>query len=280
MPTFHCQLLVRALFAAIIALVQGNSNSNYNINGNNNNNNNNNNSTYHQYLNIYGNALESCSQKNMALTGYERTGLCVEKTDDEGAHHICIDLSSTTSSRGNFCTVTGQSDLCSSYMPCDTTSSNLGGDDHDDTNGDKSSDTCPVEDWCLCQWAFAYYLKKVGGCDYIQAVKCEAINMEALFAYSHLAGGYKDYDGKYTNALDCLLHQCNVSDEVLAQYQYATSRKQKRSGSVTFLTDVMWMISIVSVACLFIFKLFKKKGKLTSDVAKTNILKNNYQTIP
>jgi uncharacterized protein (DUF2237 family) len=238
---------------------------------------------------VYGNALESCSQTNMALTGYTRTGSCVEYQDDAGSHHICIDLSSTTG--GNFCTVTGQSDWCSSYMTCDTTNQgddvndNEGNDNDAESNGDNSSATCPVEDWCVCQWAFASYLEKAGGCDYIQDIKCEAINMEALVAYSNLAGGYKDYNGKYTNALNCIMNRCNVSDEV--QAQYVTSRKQKRSGynyengegnvtsSLTFITGAV--ISVVGAACLFIFISSKKRA---SDAAKKDISENNYRTIP
>jgi uncharacterized protein (DUF2237 family) len=40
----------------------------------------------------------------MALTGYTRTGLCNAHDDDQGSHHVCVDLSSTTG--GNFCSVT------------------------------------------------------------------------------------------------------------------------------------------------------------------------------
>ena len=57
------------------------------------------------YINVNGNALSSCSSDGMALTGYTRTGSCVDKNDDSGSHHICIDLSSTTG--GDFCDVTG-----------------------------------------------------------------------------------------------------------------------------------------------------------------------------
>ena len=79
----------------------------------------------------------------MALTGFTRTGHCVEKKDDEGSHHICIDLSSEslggkvsfslfcafrlqtidlipslTRTTQNFCEVTGQDDWCDSKMKC------------------------------------------------------------------------------------------------------------------------------------------------------------------
>ena len=91
-----------------------------------------------EYTNILGSELQSCSSEGMALTGYTRTGFCVDQQDDSGSHHICVDLSSTTtaSSSGNFCDVTGQSDWCSSEMPC-----------HED-----QSKNCPVQSWCVCQW--------------------------------------------------------------------------------------------------------------------------------
>jgi uncharacterized protein (DUF2237 family) len=86
------------------------------------------------YLNVLGNELQSCSSDGMALTGYTRTGYCVDQKEDSGSHHVCIDVSSA--SGGNFCKVTGQEDWCSSEMPC-----------HED-----QSKNCPVQSWCVCQW--------------------------------------------------------------------------------------------------------------------------------
>jgi uncharacterized protein (DUF2237 family) len=57
-----------------------------------------------RYLNVHGGALQKCSQHGMALTGFSRTGECYAHDDDQGSHHVCIDLSSATG--GNFCTVT------------------------------------------------------------------------------------------------------------------------------------------------------------------------------
>ncbi len=57
-----------------------------------------------RYLNVHGSALQKCSQHGMALTGFSRTGECYAHDDDQGSHHVCIDLSSTTG--GNFCAVT------------------------------------------------------------------------------------------------------------------------------------------------------------------------------
>lgn len=74
-----------------------------------------------------------------------RTGYCRSKR-----------RSRITSTGGNFCTTTGQND-----MPC-----------HDDP----SQCDCVIQQWCVCQWAFASYLASAGGCSYIQTVVCEAIS--------------------------------------------------------------------------------------------------------
>ena len=140
------------------------------------------------YKNIFGSQLSSCSSDGTALTGYTRNGYCVDQNDDEGSHHICIDMASTTG--GDFCSVTGQSNWCSSEMPC-----------HED-----QSLNCQIQNWCVCQWAFASYIESAGGCDAIQDVVCDAINAQALIAYKQQASGSQ----KYQDALDCLMQKCGV----------------------------------------------------------------------
>lgn len=143
------------------------------------------------YRNVYGAPLQSCSSHGMALTGYTRNGSCVDqKQNDHGSHHVCIDLSSTTG--GNFCQVTGQSDWCSSEMPC-----------HED-----QVQKCPVNHWCVCQWAFASYLENAGGCDHIQDIVCGAVNMEAVRAYQEKQSSSSSK--KYKVALECLVERCGI----------------------------------------------------------------------
>ena len=125
----------------------------------------------------------------MALTGFTRNGQCIDQNDDAGSHHICIDM--TTNVGGNFCTVTGQPDWCSSKMACD---------------GDYSS-KCPVEHWCVCQWAFASYIANAGGCDQIQDIVCESTNMVALNAYRAQASN----SPQIQTALECLETRCGIS---------------------------------------------------------------------
>jgi uncharacterized protein (DUF2237 family) len=146
------------------------------------------------FTNVKGEPLQHCSSKGMALTGFTRNGQCIESNDDAGSHHICIDLSSTAG--GNFCSVTGQPDWCSSEMGCDGS----------------SGSSCPVKHWCVCQWAFASYLQKAGGCSKIQEIVCEATNMEALKAYTAQA----PKDKSIADALACLKQRCNITSQPTA----------------------------------------------------------------
>jgi len=143
--------------------------------------------------NVYGKDLQLCSTEGMALTGFTRDGRCVEQQDDVGSHHICINLASIASSGKNFCIVTGQTDWCDEKMAC----------------SDDSDEKCPVEHWCVCQWAFAAYIEKAGGCDAIQEINCEATNIEALKAYEE-----KGADEKVANALKCLKQRCKLDVDV------------------------------------------------------------------
>ena len=118
------------------------------------------------------------------MTGFTRTGHCALHNDDAGSHHVCIDMKSNVG--GNFCTVTGQPDWCSSMRPCDS-----------------SPGQCPVEHWCVCEWAFASYIQRAGGCDKIQKVVCEATNM---VAYTHYQQRKSEPHIKY--ALECLEQKC------------------------------------------------------------------------
>ena len=153
--------------------------------------------------NVYGKDLQLCSTEGMALTGFTREGRCVEEQDDNGSHHICIDLASISTSGKNFCTVTGQvvpTNWCDSKKAC----------------SDDSGEMCPVKDWCVCQWAFAEYIEKAGGCDAIQEINCEATNIEALKAYEK--NGAKK---KIVNALKCLQQRCKLDADIDADVDVA-----------------------------------------------------------
>lgn len=171
-------------------------------------------SSANAYQNVFGGELKSCSSDGMALTGYTRNGYCVDQNDDSGSHHICIDMSSTVG--GNFCDVTGQSDWCDGEMPC-----------HQDANK-----YCQVKNWCVCQWAFASYINNAGGCNKIQDIVCESINLEALLAYKS--------NPSYSTALQCLIDRCGLD----------LNNTQLRSYNSS-LGDFGWILGLSVVGLLF-----------------------------
>jgi len=132
-------------------------------------------------LNVYGDELALCSKPGMAMTGFTRDGHCTDLDDDAGSHHICVQM---WPSKVNFCNQTGQPDWCEEEMPC-----------HED-----ASKTCPIKNWCVCQWAFEAYVQKVG-CDAVVDLQCEAVNKVALDAYEEDKEAHKD-------ALECLRKKC------------------------------------------------------------------------
>jgi Uncharacterized protein conserved in bacteria (DUF2237) len=179
------------------------------------------------YLNVYGQPLQSCSSNGMALTGYTRTGYCVDQYDDQGSHHICIDLSSTNNNNNhdNFCTVTGQSDWCSSQdMPCH--------DDESKNSNNNGDNSCPVQNWCVCQWAFASYIQAARGCDSIQTVVCDSINQQAIVAYQQ-----QQQQEKYASALQCIVDRCGLTD-ISSSSTSAYSGTWKTSSAASYSSRV------------------------------------------
>merc|ERR1719267_455207 len=63
--------------------------------------------------NVNSGALSTCSKTGTALTGFTRDGHCVDEgDDDQGSHHICIQM------KPDFCSVTGQPNWCGDDMKC------------------------------------------------------------------------------------------------------------------------------------------------------------------
>lgn len=152
-------------------------------------------------LNVYGKPLHVCSTNGTALTGFTRTGKCAEVNDDVGSHHICIDIASASP---NFCQQTKQPDWCTEDMQCATC---RGG-----ACSGSIGTMCKPKDWCVCQWAFTSYVGSVG-CDHIQEVKCDAVNMQALVAYKSAvaANPNAQADGyPISGALACLKQRCKL----------------------------------------------------------------------
>jgi uncharacterized protein (DUF2237 family) len=249
-PSFVA-VLAALLFSAAIATADESSNGNS------------------EYLNVYGEALQPCSYDGMALTGYTRSGYCVDQNDDSGSHHVCIDLSSLGGGNGNddnnnnnnnsnnnnqnFCDVTGQSDWCSSEdMPCH---------EDPDTNG------CPVTNWCVCQWAFASYIKGSEGCENIQTVVCESINQQALLAYQKMTS-QRNADVKYQTALECLVDRCGLdaSHLVIAGTTTSFFGYSTANGNVA----AMFVAAAILVGALTCYAYLNRKGLLASKTIQLN----------
>ena len=142
------------------------------------------------YKNVYGEELKPCSGSGMAMTGFTRDGRCINRDDDHGSHHVCVNIHMDSLKGGNFCNVTGQSDWCSQSMPC-----------HED-----QTKMCDAQNWCVCEWAFSSYINNAGGCDMIADVDCNATNMKVLEHYEDAASQSPDV----ANALQCLKQRCNL----------------------------------------------------------------------
>jgi len=136
----------------------------------------------HEKQNVLGTALQSCSVKGTALTGFSRTGKCEDAGDDDGgSHHVCIQM------KADFCTVTGQPNWCTEDADC------MG-----------QEGQCKIDHWCVCQWAFASYLQSAGGCEKSVDLVCEATNMAAFKAYE------KSDDPSHKAALECIRSKCDI----------------------------------------------------------------------
>jgi len=154
--------------------------------------------------------LSTCSKPGYALTGFTRDGHCVDMGDDDaGSHHICIQM------KPDFCTVTGQPNWCGEKMEC----MNKAG-------------MCPIGNWCVCQWAFARYIKMAGGCNSIVDIECDSTNMAALKAYRAQASS----DPTIQEALDCLEQRCGITSRL-----YDASGASEQSVAVTG-TQNSWIV--------------------------------------
>ena len=135
---------------------------------------------------------------------------------------------------GGYCKWCSQSDWCNSEMSC-----------HEDSN-----ELCQVQHWCVCQWAFASYVENSGGCDAIQDIVCDAINVQAVLAYQKHGNNQK-----YQNALDCLVERCGI--------EISSSYIQNMQNLLQINTVSNWkMVGVVSGMVLIVGIVFLKKYRM------------------
>lgn len=126
-------------------------------------------------LNLYNEPLKPCSTGGMAITGYTRDGQCSHHSGDSGSHHICVKNVRSKGDKPSFCDVTGQSNWCDQPSAC----------------ADGNGGTCPIEKWCVCEWAFEDFVRRKG-CDAFD-IDAEATNALVLKHYDPEANK-KAYD--------------------------------------------------------------------------------------
>lgn len=149
--------------------------------------------------NVFGSRLSSCSKKGMAVTGLLQDGYCSHKAFDERSHAICIDVQSfadkvhESQDHQDFTAVIGRYDFLEQEQPCSA----------------DSKSKCPVQNWCVNEHAFAFYVEKVGGCDNVGQVVCESTSEEALDDFEKMIA-IEDYEGgqRAMDALECIRYKC------------------------------------------------------------------------
>jgi len=149
--------------------------------------------------NVFGGRLAHCSKTGTAVTGLLQDGYCSHMAFDERSHAICIDIHSFadevegSQSHQDFVAVIGRYDFLHQDQPC--------------TAGGKA--VCPVQNWCVNEHAFAFYVEKVGGCDNVGHVVCDSTSEQALDDFERMVE-IEDYEGgkRATDALDCIRYKC------------------------------------------------------------------------
>lgn len=166
--------------------------------------------------NILGTDLQLCSTPGTALTGFTRTGHCIDSgNDDQGSHHICIKMAA------DFCKVTGQETTPGDGGWCVQESQCMG-----------QAGTCPIKHWCVCQWAFARYLAAATSCDASVDVVCESTNMAAVKAYS------TSPDPQHRAALACIKKKCPTAQVALNELTDAAT-----SSRAAFVSELIGRVA-------------------------------------
>jgi hypothetical protein len=150
----------------------------------------------HVPRNLFREALELCSTDGMAATGWNKDGFCSHRAFDERSRAICVDIPSF-SAEGNekmdLDAVLGHYDILQGEHPCVQDSKKL----------------CPVENLCVNEHSFAYYVERVGGCENVGRIVCAATSEDALEDYweeIHMSG----FEGvaRALNAWKCIQVKC------------------------------------------------------------------------
>ena len=61
--------------------------------------------------------------------------------------------------------------------------------------------SCPINNWCVCEWALASYVDKEG-CDAVR-IHCDATNRKVIDHYARASSS-----PRVESALSCVMKQC------------------------------------------------------------------------
>lgn len=163
--------------------------------------------------NLLGGRLQPCSHPHGARTGFFRDGTCRHGAEDVGSHHVCLKRVDEA-----FCQGTGQSNWCTSELTC-----------HDSNAG-----RCPIREWCVCEWAFARFVRE-HGCDAIGEVDCSATNALVVQHYTALESPAIE---ETSEALRCLRSKCGLEGVpegiALTRSDQYTSNANPANGSMVY----------------------------------------------
>ncbi|KAL3911283.1 MAG: hypothetical protein SGARI_001723 [Bacillariaceae sp.] len=146
-------------------------------------------------------------------------------------------------------------------MPCDTVNGQNNGN-YENNNGGY----CAIQNWCVCQWAFASYIQTAGGCDYIQDIVCESVNLEAVLAYQQQVASGSDSYGKYENALQCLVDRCgldvnNLPSSARSNVDGLTAFVPTSVGSMSVMILSLLVAGMVATIAFFTYRRYKLDKK-------------------
>lgn len=149
--------------------------------------------------NVWGEPMEKCSGKGMAMTGAVDTGYCVHDAASDNFDVVCIDIAKAKKpgllyGGYDFCEVIGETDpnWCDEYLPCQH-------DPHME---------CEVEHWCVDSESLADFIHIAGGCDKIGELICDATNELVLARYVFDVATGDDTDRRAEIALACIKQRC------------------------------------------------------------------------
>ena len=123
------------------------------------------------------------------------------------------------------------------------------------------------------QWAFASYIENAGGCDYIQDIVCDAVNIQAVKAYIQTSS-----NEKYQKALSCLESKCGFST-TSSTYRYVLLKS--RNNYMLKMTTFTLLGLIVAAAGMFSYKkCMKAKNDGSYDLHKDDTTVTSTESRP